>query len=86
MLVSDDHQPLLTDFGIAKTDPGDGVSVSVAFQGNWRWMAVEFFRSNTDVVPAPGARRSKASDIWMLAMLIQVSSTNVTLNSSFIMP
>ena len=65
---------LVTDFGISKSDPGDGISVSEAFQGNWRWMAPEFFGSEPDFrLPAPDARRSKASDIWMLGMLFQAS-------------
>ncbi|KAL5501018.1 hypothetical protein ACEPAH_9405 [Sanghuangporus vaninii] len=70
ILISDDGRALVTDFGISKNDPGDGIPVSNAFQGNWRWMAREFFPSDAQP-PALRARRSKASDIWMFGLLIQ---------------
>ncbi|EJD00431.1 kinase-like protein, partial [Fomitiporia mediterranea MF3/22] len=38
ILISDTQEALVTDFGIAKVDSGDGVQISSAFQGNVRWM------------------------------------------------
>ncbi|OCB92069.1 kinase-like protein [Sanghuangporus baumii] len=63
ILISDDCRALVTDFGISKHDPGDGITLSRARQGNCRWMAREFFVAST-------ARRSKASDIWMFGIEI----------------
>ncbi|KAL5514082.1 hypothetical protein ACEPAG_2843 [Sanghuangporus baumii] len=63
ILISDDGRALVTDFGISKHDPGDGITLSQARQGNCRWMAREFFMTGT-------ARRSKASDIWMFGIVM----------------
>ncbi|THH06230.1 hypothetical protein EW145_g4226 [Phellinidium pouzarii] len=71
IMISDSGDPLVTDFGIAKEDSGNGVQMSTAMNGNCRWMAHEFFRHHNGKHIGADARRTKASDVWSLGMLFQ---------------
>ncbi|KAH8112999.1 kinase-like domain-containing protein [Phellopilus nigrolimitatus] len=67
ILVSEDGVPMLSDFGLSKVS-GQDSSVSKP-SGTLRWMARELLEENPTASGSEvSARRSKASDIWSLAM------------------
>ncbi|KAL5521151.1 hypothetical protein ACEPAG_9073 [Sanghuangporus baumii] len=67
ILISDDGQPLLSDFGLtsfANIEDRD-LSTSLATAGNPKWMSPELLR-----VENPGKAVTKHSDIWAFSMTI----------------
>ncbi|KAH8113001.1 kinase-like domain-containing protein [Phellopilus nigrolimitatus] len=71
ILVSDNGDPLVSDFGIGKIDSGMGVMVSTEAKGNSRYMPYEFFKHQDGKFHGSDARRSWAWDSWSFGMVIQ---------------
>ena len=70
ILVSDDMQALLCDFGLAYfsgsgADEKRSASSTILRAGSYQWMAYELLMSDQ-----PGLIVSKASDIWAFAMVV----------------
>jgi len=74
ILVSDDLEPLLCDFGLAKfcdTYDVQNVSSSIRSAGSIRYMAIE-------LISESGAKRSNGSDMWAFSMTcIEILTTQV---------
>ena len=66
ILISDNLQPLLCDFGLAKSGEEDNLanlSTTLKQGGSFRYMASEFFDYEQENVTF-----TKATDVWALAM------------------
>lgn len=61
VLIDDDEQALLCDFGLAKTATAD-TSNGVQGEGSTRWQSVELMLN--------GGGKTFASDVWAFGMLI----------------
>ena len=71
VLMSDEGQPLICDFGLARIVPGSAsLSNTTTVRGSFRWMAPEFFRYND-----PVTEHSEATDVWGFGATIYVSFT-----------
>ena len=67
--MSNEGQPLICDFGLARIVPGSAsLSNTTTVRGSVRWMAPEFFDSDD-----PVTEHSKATDVWGFGATIYVS-------------
>ena len=67
--MSDEGQPLICDFGLARIVPGSAsLSNTTTVRGSVRWMAPEFFR-----VLDPVTEHSEETDVWGFGATIYVS-------------
>ena len=66
--MSDEGQPLICDFGLARIVPGSAsLSNTTTVRGSVRWMAPEFFDSDD-----PVTEHSAATDVWGFGATIYV--------------
>ncbi len=82
MLVSDDNQALLTDFGVSRMDALTAGYTTKSVKGNARWQAKEFFEIMDDDAPPP--THTVKTDIWAFGMTIYVRYDSESLNAHFI--
>ena len=66
--MSNEGQPLICDFGLARIVPGSAsLSNTTTVRGSVRWMAPEFFSDD------PVTEHSEKTDIWGFGATIYVS-------------
>ena len=69
VLMSDEGQPLICDFGLARIVPESAsLSNTTTAGGSVRWMAPEFFRRDN-----PVTKHCKETDVWGFGATIYVS-------------
>ena len=67
--MSDEGQPLICDFGLARIVPGSAsLSNTTTVRGSVRWMASEFFD-----ISDPVTEHSEETDVWGFGATIYVS-------------
>ncbi|EJD06807.1 kinase-like protein [Fomitiporia mediterranea MF3/22] len=66
ILISDNHQALLADFGLSRICETKGFTTQT-INGSCRWMATELVRASAEDRPV---RTTTASDIWSFGMTI----------------
>ena len=68
-MISDEGQPLICDFGLARIVPESAsLSNTTTVRGSVRWMAPEFFRGRD-----PVTEHSGETDVWGFGATIYVS-------------